>query len=137
MKGIFKMKDIPLHDIKPLVEVPDNSLMLLLILAAIALTLIIVPLVIWMWKRYHSSKALNLRKAYLHKLHTVNIDDAKQAAYEISEYGRLLAVSDKEIALLDSLDKRLSEYKYKKEVGEIDDETLGHYHVFLEVLDAT
>ena len=131
------MKDIPLHDIKPLVEVPDNSLIVLLILAAIVLTLIIVPLVVWMWKRYKNSKAANLRKGYLEKLHTVNTDDTKQAAYEISEYGRLLARSEKEIALLDSLDKRLSEYKYKKEVGKIDDETLGHYHVFLEVLDAT
>lgn len=131
------MRDIPLHDIKPLVEVPDNSLMVLLIIAAIVLTLIFVPLVLWMWKRYKSSKALSLRKEYLHKLHTVNTDDSKQAAYEISEYGRLLASSDKEIELLDSLDKRLSEYKYKKEVGKIDDETLGYYQVFLEVLDAT
>ena len=131
------MKDIPLHDIKPLVEVPDNSLMVLLIAAAIVLTLIFVPLVLWMWKRYKSSKALNLRKEYLRKLHTVNTDDSKQAAYEISEYGRLLASSDKERALLDSLDNRLSEYKYRKEVGKIDDETLGYYHVFLEVLDAT
>lgn len=131
------MKDIPLHDIKPLVEVPDNSLMVLLVAAAIVLTLIFVPLVLWMRKRYKSSKALNLRKEYLHKLHTVNTNDAKQAAYEISEYGRLLASSDKERALLDSLDNRLSEYKYRKEVGKIDNETLGHYHVFLEVLDAT
>jgi len=131
------MRDIPLHDIKPLVEVPDNSLMLLTAITAAALTLILVPFTVWLWKKYKKNKKLNMRKIYLQKIRAVDTDNAKQAAYEISEYGRYLVESDKEIALLESLDKRLSQYKYKKEVGRIDDDTLGHYHVFLEVLDAT
>lgn len=131
------MRDIPLHDIKPLVEVPDNSLMLLIIISALVLTLILIPLFLWIWKRYKKNAELNLRKSYLEKIHAIDTSHAKQAAYEISEYGRLLAVSEKERELLENLDRRLSEYKYKKEVTKIDDETLGHYHVFLEVLDAS
>jgi hypothetical protein len=131
------MNDIPLHDIKPLVEVPDNSLTFLVIISAVIFSLLLVVLGLWIWKKYKNDKALNIRKEYLLKIHEVNTDNAKQAAYEISEYGRALATSEKEIALLDSLDKRLSVYKYKKEVGKIDDETLGHFRVFLEVLDAT
>jgi len=131
------MRDIPLHDIKPIVEVPDNSLMLLIIITAAILTFVLVPLVWWGWKGYKKSKALNVKKVYLEKIHAIDLNDAKQAAYEISEYGRYLASNDKEIELLESLDKRLSQYKYKKEVSKIDEETLGHFHVFLEVIDAT
>ena len=74
---------------------------------------------------------------YLEKIHKVNTDNAKQAAYEISEYGRLLAKSDKELELLQNLDERLGQYKYKKSVEKLDKETLAHFEVFLEVLDAT
>ena len=130
------MRDIPLHDIKPLVEVPDNSLIYAGIVAFVLVTVVILA-AIWIYRRVTQTKAEDLRKNYLQKIHKVDTSDAKKAAYEISEYGRHLASSDKEIELLDSLDKRLSQYKYKKEVSKIDEETLGHYHVFLEVIDAT
>ena len=131
------MRDIPLHDIKPLVEVPDDSLTTLLGIAAVVVALMLIPVFIWLWNKFTKKRKENLRKVYLKKIHAIDTSDAKQAAYEISEYGRHLAVSDKEIELLDSLDKRLSEYKYKKEVSAIDAETLGHFQVFLEVIDAT
>lgn len=131
------MKDIPLHDIKPLVEVPDNSLMIAIILAALVLTLILVPLLIWIWNKFTKAKELNLRKVYLEKMHQVDTDNAKQAAYEISEYARYIVSTDKEKSLLEDLDNRLSQYKYKKSVEKLDDKTLGHFRVFLEVLDAT
>ena len=131
------MKDIPLHDIKPLVEVPDNSLMILIVLTALVLTLTFVPLMAWVWKKFKKAKEINLRKVYLEKIHHVNTDNAKQAAYEISEYARHIVSTDKEKSLLEELDNRLSQYKYKKSVEKLDDETLGHFRVFLEVLDAT
>jgi len=71
------------------------------------------------------------------KIHNVDTSDAKEAAYEISYYGRLLAESQRELDLLESLDERLSRYKYKKEVKSLDDDTLGYYRLFLEVLDAS
>jgi len=130
------MRDIPLHDIKPLVEVPDNSLTVLISIASVILAIIVVALLVWLWKSYSKNKEENLKKFYLKKLHTVDTTKAKEAAYEISEYGKHLAVSDRAIELLASLDKRLSSYKYKKEVEKIDDETLAHFRVFLEVIDA-
>lgn len=131
------MNDIPLHDIKPLVEVPDNSLTVLIIIASVILSLILVSLVLWLYTKYKKTKEVNLRKVYLKKIHEVDVSNAKQAAYEISEYARFIAKSDKEISLLESLDERLSQYKYKKSVEALDKETLGHFHVFLEVVDAT
>jgi len=131
------MQDIPLHDIKPLVEVPDNSFIFLVIIASVISGLILLGLAIWLWKSFKRSKEINLKKVYLKKIHEIDIGNAKQAAYEISEYGRKLASSDKERSLLESLDTRLDQYKYKKSVDKIDEETLGHFKVFLEVLDAT
>lgn len=130
------MKDIPLHDIKPLVEVPDNSFMFLIIIAVVLL-LVVIGVVVWIINIYKQSKRENLRKSYLEKIHQVDTDNAKEAAYEISYYGRLLAESKRELEMLESLDARLSQYKYKKEVETLDDETLGYYRLFLEVLDAS
>jgi len=130
------MKDIPLHDIKPLVEVPDNSL-LFLIAIGIGALLVLVALTFWLLRLYKQSKSENLRKSYLEKIHQVDTDNAKEAAYEISYYGRLLAENKRELEMLESLDSRLSQYKYKKDVEKLDDDTLGYYRLFLEVLDAS
>jgi len=130
------MRDIPLHDIKPLVEVPDNSLIYASIVAFV-LALVMILAGIWIYRRFTQAKAEDLRKSYLQKIHTVDTTNAKQAAYEISAYGRFLAESERAKDMLDNLDKRLSKYKYKKEVEALDEETLGYYKLFLEVLDAS
>jgi len=131
------MQDIPLHDIKPLVDVPDNSLMILIIIVSLVLTAVLVPLFIWLYKLYKKSQKINKRKEYLEKIHAIDTSDAKTAAYEISKYGLLLAESERELEMLESLDKRLSVYKYKKEVEALDRETLGYYQLFLELVDAS
>jgi len=131
------MHDIPLHDIKPLVDVPDNSLMMLIIIVALVLTAVLVPLFIWLYKLYKKNQKINMRKEYLEKIHAIDTRDAKTAAYEISKYGLLLAESERELEMLENLDKRLSVYKYKKEVEALDTETLGYYQLFLEVVDAS
>jgi len=131
------MQDIPLHDIKPLVEVPDNSFMVLIIIVSIMVGLVLITVGIWIWKRLKKQKKINLKKIYMKKLYAIDTNHAKQAAYEISEYGRKLASTDNELSLLEDLDMRLEQYKYKKSVEKIDEETLGHFKVFLEVIDAT
>lgn len=130
------MRDIPLHDIKPLVEVPDNSLIYAGI-AAFVLVLVVILTAVWIYKRFTQAKAEDLRKSYLQKIHNVDTNNAKQAAYEISAYGRFLAENERAKDMLDNLDTRLGKYKYKKEVEALDEETLGYYKLFLEVLDAS
>lgn len=130
------MRDIPLHDIKPLVEVPDNSLLYLGIVG-FALTTLVILIAVWIYRRFGKAKAEDLHKSYMQKIQKVDTSDAKQAAYEISSYGRFLAQSERAKDMLDNLDKRLSKYKYKKEVEALDEETLGYYKLFLEVLDAS
>ncbi len=130
------MKDIPLHDIKPLVEVPDYSLYFLIALGMVLL-LILTLLGLWIFRVYQRSKGENLRKSYLEKLRNIDMSNAKEAAYEISYYGRLLAEDERAVDMLENLDSRLNQYKYKKDVNPLDDETLGYYRLFLEVLDAS
>ncbi|MDF1881133.1 hypothetical protein JHD50_07420 [Sulfurimonas sp. MAG313] len=131
------MQDIPLHDIKPLVEVPDNSLMVLIIIASVLLSLILIALGLWAWKKFTKTKKINLKKKYLKKMHAINTQNAKQAAYEISEYARFLVSSPEEIALLERLDEGLAQYKYKKTVEALDAQMLKQFKEFLEVIDAT
>ena len=90
------MNDIPLHDIKPLVEVPDNSFIFLLVTSLIVL-LVVIGLVVWIVNFYKQKKQVNLRKIHLDKIHNIDISHAKEAAYEISHYGRLLANNDREL----------------------------------------
>ncbi len=130
------MRDIPLHDIKPLVEVPDNSLIYLGIVAFV-LVLVVILAGVWLYRYFTKAKAKDLRKSYLQKIHNIDTSNAKQAAYEISAYGRFLAENERAKDMLDNLDNRLSKYKYKKEVEALDEETLGYYKLFLEVLDAS
>lgn len=130
------MRDIPLHDIKPLVEVPDNSLIYAGIVVFV-LVLAVILTAVWIYKRFTQAKAEDLRKSYLQKIHNIDTNNAKQAAYEISAYGRLLAENERAKDMLDNLDTRLGKYKYKKEVEALDEETLGYYKLFLEVLDAS
>lgn len=130
------MRDIPLHDIKPLVEVPDNSLIYLGIVAFV-IVMIVVLTAVWLYRYFTKAKVEDLRKRYMKKIHKVDTSNAKQAAYEISSYGRFLAKSEHAKDMLDNLDNRLSKYKYKKEVEALDEETLGYYKLFLEVLDAS
>ena len=130
------MKDIPLHDIKPLVEVPDNSF-IYLVSIGVLLAIALVFLLVVMYKMYKKSKIVSLRKVNLKKIHAVDMSNAKEAAYQISAYGILLAQSEKQMQILENLDKRLDQYKYRKEVSSIDEETLREYKDFLEALDAT
>ena len=111
--------------------------MILIIIVSLVLTAVLVPLFIWLYKLYKKSQKINKRKEYLEKIHAIDTSDAKTAAYEISKYGLLLAESERELEMLESLDKRLSVYKYKKEVEALDRETLGYYQLFLELVDAS
>ena len=129
-------KDIPLHDIKPLVEVPDNSLAILIAVVIVSLVLL-GALTIWILSLYKETKEQKLRKLYLEKIHHIDISNAKEAAYEMSYYGQRLAKEKREIDMLESLETRLKEYKYKKDVNKLDEDTLAYYKLFLEVLDAS
>lgn len=130
------MKDvtIPLNDIAPLVEIDDYSFYYFLgvVILAAAITAAVFLLVA---KTLRSRKA-STRKANYIRFGAVNLHNPKQAAYEISELGRYFAGDNERTQkAYQNLFERLEPYKYAPVVDPIDEETLGYYRMYLEIID--
>lgn len=127
--------DIPLHDIKPLVEVSDNSYYLFL--AVVIFGAIVLLLIIYFTYNYFKKrKKLNIRKESFELLKNIDFSDPKRAAYNITKYGALFEKDSTRVQeAYQNLNGRLSSYKYKKEVDEIDEEAKGYYNIFIGMID--
>ncbi len=127
--------DIPLHDIKPLMEVPDSSFTILLFISGITAVLLFSALFL-LYRFMRDRQAVNLRKVHYQALIKVRFDDPKKAAYEITEYGRLFADdSERMHEAYNNLVSRLERYKYRPVVDAIDDESLSYYKIYLGMID--
>ena len=127
--------DIPLHDIKPLMEVPDSSFAMLMIVVVI-MTAIFAGGIYLFYRYIESKKRIDHRKVHYKALKKVDFRDPKRAAYAITEHGRIFA--DDSERLNESylnLVSRLEVYKYKKVVSAIDDESRSYYKIYLEMID--
>ncbi len=127
--------DIPLHDIKPLVDVSDNSFVLFVVLiAAVLLFLAGVGYLLYLFMKRR--KRENRRKDAYRALKNITFGDPKRAAYDITKYGYLFADDtprNKEV--YDNLLSRLAPYKYKKEVDALDAETKSYFKIYLGMID--
>jgi len=112
-----------LKDIKPLLEIPDNSFYLYWGLI-IFVSLLLLGILFFVAKRFWDNRKINLAKGYLEKLKTIDWKDAKQSAYEATHYARLLATDERRKELFSQLEPMLEQYKYKKEVNEVDHDTV-------------
>jgi hypothetical protein len=127
--------DIPLHDIKPLLEIEEYSLyyflgvsLLLLLLACGTLYLI--------YKYIKNKNKFNLKKEHLRLLNSIDLSDAKRAAYDITLYGSSFKDdSQRHLEMYENLLSRLQKYKYKKEVEPIDEETIGYFELYRGMCD--
>lgn len=131
------MKDlnIPLNDIAPLVEIPDYSLyyFIAVVLIAVALSL---ALILALLKQIRKRR-VNVRKERFSALSSVDFSDPKRAAYTISELGRVFAHDNERTEkAYHNLFERLAPYKYAPKVEMIDEETIGYYRLYLEIIDA-
>lgn len=127
--------DIPLHDIRPLMDVPDHSLSLLLLLGAIV-TLLVVSALYLVWRHLRVRWRQDKRRDSYDALKSVSFDDPKQAAYAITRHGRLFSLDGVRYKeAYENLVTRLARYKYKREVTPIDAETIAFYRIYLEMID--
>jgi uncharacterized protein YneF (UPF0154 family) len=113
-----------LKDIKPLVEVPDNSLMITILL--LVALLILIGLIVWFFKidkRVRRKKA-SPKELARDRLKSIDFLDTKDAVYRFSEDMRLLKGSNKDDMLESFIDK-LERYKYKKDVPSLSDEDIN------------
>ena len=128
--------DIPLHDIKPLIDVPEFSLYYLIvtvIVGVILFTLLIFALIRFIKNR----NKFSLRKEHLKLLNAVEFSDAKKAAYDITYYAQSFQNDSLEHQeAYEHLQNNLETYKYRKNVDSFDEETktsLKNYMALLHV----
>jgi hypothetical protein len=123
-----------LKDIKPLLEIPDYSFYLYwgLIVFGILLGLVIVY---WVGKKIWEKRKINLAKGYVEKLKAIDWKDTKQSAYDATHYARLLATDERRKELFSQLEPLLEQYKYKKQVDDVDQDTVNRFNLYVQVAD--
>lgn len=130
----MKELNIPVNDIAPLVEIPDYSLYYFVALVIVAVT-VILAVVLALLKQMRKRK-VNLRRERFMALSSVDFSDPKRAAYTISELGRVFASDNERTArAYHNLFERLAPYKYAPQVKMIDEETVGYYRLYIEIID--
>ena len=123
-----------LKDIKPLLEIPDNSYYIywgLIIFVA----LLLLGVLFFVAKKLWDNRKENLAKGYLVKLKKIDWKDTKKSAYEATHYARLLATDERREKLFEQLEPLLEQYKYKKEVETVDEDTRNRLNLFVQVAD--
>lgn len=122
-----------LHDIKPLVQIPDNSFFIFL--ALVIFTFVIFLGVIFFFLKLYKNRKKSDKKRYFEILENINFKDSKQSAYTITKYSRLLARTQREKKICEELIQNLENYKYKKNVQEIDEKIKANFLNFMEIID--
>ena len=123
-----------LRDIKPLLEIPDSSYYIywgLIIFAG----LLVLGIVFFVLKKLWDNRKVNLAKGYLAAIKKIDWKDTKRSAYEATHYARLLATDERRKELFSQLEPLLEQYKYKKEVDEVDQETRNRFNLYVQVAD--
>jgi hypothetical protein len=131
----MQTNEIPLHDIKPLLEIQDYSFYYFL--AVVSVVSIIVLAVLYLLYRYfRGKKKFDIRKEHYKILQNINLKETKKAAYLLTQYGATFAEdSDRhQKTYRDMLDK-LEKYKYKKSVDDFDRETLRVIELYKGMID--
>lgn len=127
--------DIPLHDIKPLLEIQEYSLYYLLGVSALA-AFILFAIVYFIFKWFKNRNTFNIRKEHYRLLNAVDLSDAKRAAYDITFYGNSFSDdSPRHSEMYKNLVDRLESYKYKKSVDAIDGEVVGYIDLYRGMID--
>lgn len=127
--------DIPLHDIKPIMEIEEYSLYYLLGVSLFALALLFAIsylLFSWLKKRNRYNK----RKEDFKSICELDFTRTKESAYAITLYGATFKNdSQRHLEMYENLLTRLEGYKYKKEVKAFDSQTLGYIELYKGMID--
>ncbi|BAS67871.1 hypothetical protein [Bathymodiolus septemdierum thioautotrophic gill symbiont] len=120
-----------LKDIKPLVSIPDNSLIYLLIMLAVVL-LILLIFGRYIWQNQMIKRRNNDRKIALKALKELDFSNSKSTAYIFSAYASAL-VNETNAAEFEKINTALLTYKYKKQVGKLDAMLIAQIEAFVNV----
>jgi len=123
-----------LRDIKPLLEIPDYSYAIFLALAFF-MGLLVLSLLFILAKKFLVKRKTDQKRLYFERLKNVNWDRPKEAAYEVTFFGRALAEEPKVEEKYKELVAMLEPYKYRKEVPKVDKDTLNYYNLLVHIID--
>ena len=125
---------IKIHDIKPIVEIPDISIYIYYSL--IVFVVLLLSIGIYFLYKFLKPKEKTKELICYEKLQNIDFTKTKDAAYKISKYGKLLAKDERQLDLINELIEELSFYKYKKMIpDEFSKETKTKFNIFMESLD--
>ena len=135
MKELAKTYDVPLHDIKNIVEVQEYSLYYLIgVVSLVLIVLIIIGYLTYKWLERRN--AYNQRKEHYKLLYSIDLNDTKSAAYAISKYASTFKDDgERQAGMYENITARLEQYKYKKNVEAFDRETLGFVELYKGMID--
>lgn len=123
-----------LRDIKPLLEIPDSSYYIYWGLILFA-SLLALGILFFVAKKLWENRKINLAKGYLESLKKIDWQDTKKSAYEATHYARLLATDERKAELFSQLEPMLEQYKYKKVVDALDQQTQNQFNLYVQVAD--
>jgi len=123
-----------LRDIKPLLEIPDSSYYIYWGLIGFV-SLLALGVLFFVLKKLWENRKINLEKGYLEAIKKIDWIDTKKSAYEATHYARLLATDERRKELFSQLEPMLEQYKYKKEVAEVDKDTHNKFNLYVQVAD--
>ena len=123
-----------LRDIKPLLEIPDSSYYIYWGLIGTAV-LLALGVLFFVLKKLWDNRKINLEKAYLEAIKSIDWVDTKKSAYEATHYARLLATDERRKEIFAQLEPMLEQYKYKKEVSQVDTDTRNKFNLYVQVAD--
>ncbi|MBW6489173.1 hypothetical protein [Sulfurimonas sp.] len=127
--------DIPLHDIKPIVDVQEYSFYYFLgISFFVSLLVLTVAYLIYMLLQKRNR--FNIRKEHFKLLNTLDLSDAKRSAYDITLYGATFKNdSPRHQEMYENLIERVEIYKYKKDVDALSGEVIGYIELYKGMID--
>jgi hypothetical protein len=123
-----------LRDIKPLLEIPDSSYYIFIALL-VMVGVVLIALGVFLVKKFWTNRKINIKKLYLKELKELDWSETKKSAYTLTELGRELATEERSKEIYGQILPMLEQYKYRKEVPSLDEETLKQYELLVHVLD--
>ncbi|MDQ7067085.1 MAG: hypothetical protein Q9M40_03250 [Sulfurimonas sp.] len=131
----MQTKDIPLHDIKPLIEIQEYSLYYFSALV-IFVSLIVLLLSYLLYRYIKEKNSFNIRAEHLKLLKALDLSNTKKAAYELTLYGATFKDdSENHAKTYETLVHDLEMYKYKKSVESFSEETKNRIETYVGMLD--
>ncbi len=122
---------LKLRDIKTIVDIPDNSLIYLLLVCIIGF-IIVYFVGYYIWSKFKKKKIKNTKKITLEMLRNLDFCNVKSVAYNFSLHAEIL-INNSNKAEFKQINTELLKYKYKKEVDDLSPELITKIQEFIGV----